>query len=68
VDLHGLANGHANDHVEGEDRCLRLPSRVRCSGAVVRGVVDLHALKEEDAPAEPIVATGVLFIAIETQT
>ena len=35
---------------------------------VVRRVLNLHTVHEEDAPAEPILATCVFFIAIETQT
>jgi hypothetical protein len=33
----------------------------------VRGVLDLHAFKEEDVSAEPVMATGIFFIAIKTK-
>jgi hypothetical protein len=32
-----------------------------------RGVFDLHAVQEKDAPTKPVMAMGVFFITIETE-
>jgi hypothetical protein len=34
---------------------------------VVRDILDLHAFKEEDVSAEPVMAMGIFFIAIKTE-
>ena len=67
ANLHGLAHGHAGHRMEGEYRRLRFPGLGCCPGAVSHGVVDLDTVDEEDAPAKPIVARRIFFIAIKTQ-
>jgi hypothetical protein len=61
-DLHGVRHGHPGQGLQGEARCL-----VVSPGRSVTGVVDLHPVNEEKAPAKSVVATRVFFVAVKTE-
>ena len=53
--------------MQGEHGRLRIPGGGR-RVTLNRDVVDLHPVDEEEATAEPVVATGEFLVAIEAQT
>jgi hypothetical protein len=63
-DLHGGRHGNLSHGLQGEAGRLAVVLRVTCG---FRGIFDIHAVKKEDAPAKPVMATGVFFITIETE-
>jgi hypothetical protein len=63
-DLHGARHGNPSHGLQGEVGRLAVVLRVARG---FRCVFDLHAVQEEDAPAKPVMATGVFFITIEIE-
>jgi hypothetical protein len=63
-DLHGARHGNPSHGLQGKTGCLGVVLRI-ASGVCV--ILDLHAVKEENAPAKPVMATGIFFIAIKTE-
>jgi hypothetical protein len=64
VDLHGARHGNPSHGLQGEAGHLAIVLHIARG---FRDIFDVHAVKEEDAPAKPIMATGVFFITIETE-
>jgi hypothetical protein len=61
--LHGARHGNSGHVLEGETGRLGGVLRRCCP---IRRVIDLHALDEEQAPAETVMAAGIFFIAVKT--